>query len=362
MSAPVTPAGAPRTGSAYSTASFTGAPIQGATSIAGVTLGTDPAAVKWLTTAYRSGLTEAKNSTTLTIGTPADGGYSVPAQGDQELQIVAANYSPLLRLCKTVASATDGYVANVATTQPASAWVSEGATRTNTTVPVLAQVTFSRGGVYAAVQGSQWLFQDSMYDLYSFLLSEIGRQFGAAIGTAVTSGNGTNQPKGLTAQTLAATADGARAFGTIEYIPSGGATTAPRLDNCITALSHLHPQYQADAAWLMSPSAAAALMTQKASTAGSYLWQPDMSASQPPTLFGKPVYIDPTLPAATTANAYSIWLGAWPRAYTVVYYGMPILVRDDVSSKGAIILYSERRVGGNITDSSALKALKTSAT
>jgi HK97 family phage major capsid protein len=78
-------------------------------------------------------------------------------------------------------------------------------------------------------------------------------------------------------------------------------------------------------------------------------------------LFGKPVYVDPTLPAPTTADAYSIWLGSWPRAYTVVYYGAPILVRDDVTAKGQIILYSERRVGGNITDSSALKAIKTAA-
>ncbi len=73
-----------------------------------------------------------------------------------------------------------------------------------------------------------------------------------------------------------------------------GATTAPSLDNCITALSKLHPFYQAGAAWIMSPSAAA-LMTERVSSGGSYQWQPDLSASQPPTLFGKPVYIDPTL-------------------------------------------------------------------
>jgi HK97 family phage major capsid protein len=52
-----------------------------------------------------------------------------------------------------------------------------------------------------------------------------------------------------------------------------------------------------------------------------------------PTLFGKPVYLDPTLPAATTAGAYSVWLGDWARAYVVVRYGRPILIRDDVTMR-----------------------------
>jgi HK97 family phage major capsid protein len=298
----------------------------------------------------------------MSIGTDADGGFEVPVQLDRDLQTVAASYSPLLRLAKVVDNVTDGYRANVATTLPASAWRAEGDTRSVTASPTLAQIVPQRGAVTAVVQASQWVMQDAAHELYAFLVSELGRQFGAAIGTAITTGAASQPaPKGLTAQTLAATADGLRAFGTVEYIATGGASTAPTLDNCITALSHLHPYYAANASWLMSPSAAAALMTQKASTGGSYLWQPDLSASQPPTLFGRPVYVDPTLPAATTGNAYSVWLGDWQRAYTVARYGRPILVRDDVTVKGQVLLYSEQRVGGNVTDSSALKAIKTGA-
>jgi HK97 family phage major capsid protein len=285
----------------------------------------------------------------------------VPTELDRELQRVAASYSPLLKLCKMVEGASDAYVQNVATTLPTSAWINETGTRAAQTVPVLAQIAFTRGGCFANIKCSQWVLQDSAHDLYQFVISEIGRQFGAAVGAAITTGDGTNKPKGLTAQTLAATADGTRAWGTLEYVASGGATTAPTLDNCITALSHLHPWYQQNASWIMSPSAAAALMTAKASTAGSYLWSPDLSASQPPSLFGKPVYIDPTLPAATTAGAYSIWIGDWQRAYTTVRYGRPILIRDDITDKGSVLIYSEQRYGGNITDSSACKALKTAA-
>lgn len=34
-------------------------------------------------------------------------------------------------------------------------------------------------------------------------------------------------------------------------------------------------------------------------------------------------------------------------------------IRDDVTVKAQVLLYSEQRVGGNVTDSSAPKAIKT---
>lgn len=299
----------------------------------------------------------------MSIGTPSAGGFEVPIELDRDLQIVAANVSPLLRLAKRAEGVTDGFRANVSTTLPASAWVAEGDTRSVTDSPVLAQITPQRGGVAAVIQCSQWVLQDADHDLYQFLVSELGRQFGAAIGAAIISGAAAQPaPKGLTAQTTAATADGARAFGTVQHIATGGATTAPTLDQCIQALAALHPFYAEGASWLMSPSAAAALMTQKSSTGGDYMWQPDLRAAQPPTLFGKPVYVDPSLPAATTGNALSVWLGDWERAYVVARYGRAILVRDDVTVKGQVLIYSEARWGGNLTDSSACKVIKTAAT
>lgn len=336
---------------------FTAPPVPGATTSTLEITGPRAEAVKFLAGFTRYGL---RPQAAMSIGSAGDGGYEVPTQLDRDLQVLAANYSPLFKLAKVVTGVTDGYSQNVVSAAPATAWRAETDTRSVTNSPTISPITFQRGAISAVVQATQWLLQDADHDLYTFLVNELGRQFGAAIGTAITTGAASQPaPKGLTAQTTAATADASRAFGTVEHIATGGATTAPTIDNCITALSKLHPEYHAGAAWLMSPSAAAALMTSKASTAGSYLWQPDMSAAQPPTLLGKPVYIDPCLPAATTGNAYSVWLGNWPRAYTVVRYGRPILVRDDVTVKGQVLIYMEQRVGGNITDSAAMKAIKT---
>lgn len=353
-------------GSLLRPGSWSGVPVAGATSTTlppQLAIGTDPETVKAVASYVRTGARSFGAQAAMTIGSPPDGGNEVLPYVDRDLVTVSSNQSPLYRLAKQVDGATDGYRANVATTLPASAWKAEGDTRSVTNSPTIAQIVPQRGAVAAVVQASQWLMQDADHDLYAFLVTELGRQFGAAIGAAITTGaNGQPAPKGLTAQTFASTADGVRAFGSIQYVASGGATTAPTLDNCITALAALHPFYQGSAAWLMSPSAAAALMSEKASTSGQYQWTPDLSAAQPPTLLGKPVYIDPCLPAATTADAYSVFLGDWQRAYTVVRYGRPILVRDEVTVKGHVLLYAEQRVGGNLVDSSAVKAIKTAAT
>ncbi|MBI5068146.1 MAG: phage major capsid protein [Deltaproteobacteria bacterium] len=329
----------------------------GSAILAGGAIGQDQRAVKALADFARRGI---PFQSSMSIGSDPDGGYLVPVEIDRDMQTVAAGFSPLLPLAKNYFGVTDGFRPVVVSTLPGSTWKAEGDTRSVTASPGLTQIVPQRGGVAAVVQASQWVLQDSDPVAYDVIVRGLGMQNGAAIGAAIISGAaGQPAPKGLTAQTTAATADGSRAFGTVEHIATGGATTAPSLDNCLTALSRLHPFYQAGAAWLMSPSAWAALQGQKSSGGGDFMWQPDLNAKEPPRLFGKPVHIDPNLPAATTAGALSVWLGDWQRAYAVCHYGSPILIRDDVTVKGQVLIYSERRVGGNLVDSAACKAIKT---
>ena len=252
----------------------------------------------------------------MSIGSSADGGFEVPTELDSALQRVAVNESAILRVCKVVDRATDAYVQNVASTLPANAWVAEGASRTVTASPTLSQVTFTRGGVYAVCQASTWYVQDGTHDVEKWLTEEIGRSLGASIGAAIAVGDGTNKPKGIAANVPVATADASRAFGTLQYVPSGAASTIS-LDACLTALMTLHPSYQTNASFVMSNTTALALRSQKASTAGTFMWNPDSAAGQPPTLFGRPVLIDVNLPDVA-ANSLSVYVGDWQRGYTVI--------------------------------------------
>jgi HK97 family phage major capsid protein len=291
----------------------------------------------------------------MSIGSSPDGGYEVPTELDTELQRVASNVSPILQVCKCVNGATDAYVQNIVTGVPASGWVAESGNRAATATPTITQITFNRGGVYANASATNWMLQDGAHDVGQWLTDEIGRAFGSAIATALSSGDGVNKPKGITQYVHAAVPT----FGQVKQV-GGGQAAAVTLDGCLNALMALHPEYQDDAVFIMSTTAAAMLRAQKASTAGSFMWSPDAKEGVPPSLFGKRVLIDPTLPAVV-AGSKSVYVASWRRAYTCVNYGSPFIVRDAVTAKGNTLFYLERRVGGALTDSNAIACHVTQA-
>jgi HK97 family phage major capsid protein len=62
-----------------------------------------------------------------------------------------------------------------------------------------------------------------MFDVESWLAGEIALEFAKAEGAAFISGNGTEKPQGFLSGTPVATADGARAFGVLEFVASAWA-------------------------------------------------------------------------------------------------------------------------------------------
>ena len=126
-------------------------------------------------------------------------------------------------LANVVRASTGAYEKIVSTTQAGAEWVSESGTRNDTATPQLASVRPAGGGLSAVAPVTNWLLNDSAFDLEQFIAEEIGRAFGVTEGAAFISGDGANKPKGILSYALAAQADGARPFGTIEKLHSGAA-------------------------------------------------------------------------------------------------------------------------------------------
>lgn len=297
----------------------------------------------------------------MTIGgaAGAEGGFTVPTTVDAQLLGAYANQSPLFALARRREGVTAGFRFPVATGLPAVGWVAETGTRTATDTPTFAEVLPPNGGIYANASATQWLLQDTDYDLGSWIVGEIGRAQGQAIGAALAAGDGTNKPKGLTVYTHATTADAARAFGSIQYVP-GGAVASLNIDAAISAFYALQPEFQLNSSWIMSPTAAETLRKQKSSSGGDYMWT-EPQAGQPALLVGRPVHIDVNLPAVSGTNVVA-YIGDWQRAYGVTVLGQAIFIVDPYTSKGSVLTYSERRIGGALLDSCALKAVKCGTT
>jgi hypothetical protein len=94
-------------------------------------------------------------------------------------------------------------------------------------------------------------------------------------------------------------------------------------DNLADMLSGLDSKYQASAVWLMSPSAVGTLRKFK-DDESLPLWQPAMAAGEPPTLFGRPIYVDRHLGAVATGGTSVVVMG--PSTFAIRFGGGGIRV------------------------------------
>ena len=162
-----------------------------------------------------------------------------------------------------------------------------------------------------------------------------------------------NQPKGILEYALAAQADGARPFGTIEKMHSGAAGDFDA-DDLVSLFFKLKAAYRSNASWLMSGPTLEKVRKMKTSGSGDYLFRLDAGGA--PTLLGRPIIEDDNVPAPGAASN-SVILADFRAAYTIVDVGSPVLIRDNVTSKGKTLFYTERRVLGAALDTNAAKVL-----
>jgi HK97 family phage major capsid protein len=90
-----------------------------------------------------------------------------------------------------------------------------------------------------------------------------------------------------------------------------------------------------------------------------YIWQNALSAGQPPTLLGYPVYEAADMPDVG-ANATPIAFGNWRLGYLIVDRIGIRVVRDPYTKPGWVRFYIHKRVGGAVLDSNAVKLQKIS--
>ena len=293
----------------------------------------------------------------------ADGGYAVPKAIDAMIEAILVKQSPIRRYANVVQIQTPDYHKLVNTRGWGSSWVGELAARPATTTAALVDIVPPMGELYANPQASQQMLDDVFFNAGQWIADEIGITFGASESDAFLNGTGTNMPKGLLTYPTAATADGTRAFGTFQYVPTGAAaafaTTNP-LDTFQQTVFSMRPGYRDGAVWLMSPSTMATVSQFKDSY-GRYLLQPSPVLGQPATILGYAVVECEHMPAVA-ANALAVVFANLQRAYLIAdRVGTRVLV-DPYSSKPNVGYYCTKRLGGAMINSECVKAIKISAT
>lgn len=211
------------------------------------------------------------------------------------------------------------------------------------TDPAFNQVTF-KAYKYGDFRGvSTELVADSLIDIEGLTTRLMGDNISVLLGQKLAVGAGTTEPTGIaTAATTGVTG------GT-------GVVGAPSWDNLIDLQESVIAPYQANASWIASNSAVAAIRKLKDSQ-NRYLWEPNGQSGAPSELLGNPVRRDPFV-APVGLGAKSLFYGDFTR-YWIRIVGSVRIERSDHALFGSdqVAFRAVLRADGNLTDVSAVKA------
>lgn len=284
----------------------------------------------------------------LNVGTDTAGGFLVPEDYRAEMIKTITEFSPLRGLARLATTARDSVKWPVRTGQFSAVWVSEQGSRSETTGLTFGLEDIPVHEVYALVDISEQMLEDSAFNMESFLNEEAAEQFAVAEGLAFISGSGVGKPEGIT--------DSAAGLSAVN---SGGAT-ALTADGLIALFYALKDSYARRSTWIMKRATVAVIRRFKESTSEQYLWQPGLQAGQPGMILGQPFAesIDMTGPTSGDtfdASAKPIALGDWRRCYIIVDRISMSLLRDPFTqaTSGNVRFLFRKRVGGHVIQAEA---------
>jgi len=167
--------------------------------------------------------------------------------------------------------------------------------------PGLGSVTLGAYKYGFLVQVSYEFTRDVSFDLDGYLAEQGGRALANAFGAHAITGTGTSQPRGVLTDATTGITGGTGV---------AGAFTADNLIDLYHSVAEPYAR-SAGAAWLMRSATLGVVRKLKAAGTGEYLFNIDVPANYPGAagmLLGRPVYIDPTMPAVGL-NAKSVAFG-----------------------------------------------------
>lgn len=318
---------------------------------------------EWVRAAVRAGSVGSFNLTTeeqkslsdvageyksLNVTTDTAGGYLAPIEYLREMLKAETEISAVRGLVTVRSTMFKAMQLPRRTGQFAAQWVAEQGTKSETTGLAYGLDEIPLHEIYALVDISNQMLEDTAFDMESELRMEATEQFAIAEGQAVLSGNGVGKPLGILSS-----AD-------ISSVNSGHAT-AITADGLLSLFYAIKTAYARNGTFGMNRSTIAAIRKLKDGE-GNYLWMPGLASGVPNTINGAPYVELPDMPNIG-AGTYPVLFGDWGRAYTLVDRLAMEFLRDPYTqaTSGNIRFIFRRRLGGQVRLAEAMQKLYISA-
>jgi HK97 family phage major capsid protein len=324
--------------------------------------GSGEAASAFVEKYLRKGLEAGVELKAVTGVSDSAGGYAVPEEIDAAIDRLLTSISPIRAIANVVKVGTAGYRKLVTKGGTPAGWVSETAARPETGTPDFVEIAPPFGELYANPAASQAMLDDAAFDVEAWLASEIATEFARAEGQAFVTGSGVNRPKGFLAGPTAIQVDSIRPFGTLQVIHSGVAGGFPAndpQDRLIDLVQSLRTPYRQGAVFVMNSATASRIRKFKTAD-GAFVWQPGLTAGRPDSLLGYPVVEAEDMPDVA-ADSLSIAFGNFRAGYLIAERTETQILRDPFTNKPFVHFYATKRIGGQVSNSEAIKLLKFAA-
>ena len=233
-------------------------------------------------TALRTNFRQVSN--VLQEGVDADGGYLVPDEYDDRL-ITVLNGENIMRKLGHKITTTGDHKINIASTEPAAAWIEEGGAIQFSDAQ-FAQILLDAHKLHVAIKVTEELLYDNAFNLENYIIDEFGKALSNAEEDAFLNGTGVGQPLGLFAET-----GGGTIYKTVTKLSA---------DDIMNLVYALNRPYRKHAAFIMNDQTIATIRTFKDNN-GAYMWQPSYQAGEPDKLLGYDVYTSPFAPTDAIA-------------------------------------------------------------
>lgn len=304
------------------------------------------------------GLIETKE---MSIAGGASAGQAlVPELIADQIISKALSQGPIANIVRRTQADTSDYVRLVNLRGQAASWSSETGTRSETNAFELREIRPTHGELYAKVIVTNWLLQDSKFDVANLIVENAAAQFARSLETSVISGDGSSKPTGMINTSPTTSADDAspmRAQDVLKYT----AGTADLADDLVSLYFDLKPEYRANATFVMSSPSLAAVRKLRDSSGSGYLFQERLAGgvdSTDGTILGKRVITAEDLSTiGNSPQVFGVLCGDFTQGYELVQFGGLNILRDPYSTHGKTTFYVAARFGGRITDNDAVRVL-----
>lgn len=294
-----------------------------------------------------------KNDATLKLseGSLSQGGYLIPSQFADKIQSALEEENSIRKIARVISTRSE-YLMPYVATKPTATWISEGQ-QIDLTTETFERMTLGAHKLGAAITLSNELLADSLYNLEAHLVQEFSRAIARAEEEAFITG----APESLSGTVTRPTGILTTINENSDYYKetqNAGTITA---DDLINLQYSVRRPYRRNACYLTSDETLAQIRKLKDSTQ-NFIWQPSLLESEPPKLFGQPIYTSPYMPAPDSGKTCVLY-GDF-NYYVIAERGQrtcralhELFALQDIS---AFIMLE--RIDGKLTDKNAIRGLK----